>query len=153
MGCPSAILDGMGRGPGVKQKALIRALRVPGRVVWVVPPDVNRSEAVCWRRAARGVVRRGKARAVYLRRTDKLGRRVAHLALVAPGSPVVGDALPIGSPEWIDPSVERLFETLGSELKAAVMRDLGVPVSPRTAARRAAEHHRDQPGIAAVFAA
>jgi hypothetical protein len=136
----------MGHGPGRKQKALIRALRVPGAVVWVVPPGVNRSEATVWRRSARAVVRRGKAKAVYLRREDALGRMVGHLALVAPDSEVAGDALPLRSPSWVQPPPVDLL-TLSGRVQALVLSEFtGTEVSPSTASRVAKEYRRSSRG-------
>lgn len=59
--------------------------------VWVVPPNVSRSESECWRQAARGLARNGSVRAVYVRRPDGAGRWFGHLAVVAPDNPRTTD--------------------------------------------------------------
>ncbi len=123
----------------MKQRALMAALE-KHEVVFVVPDDVNHSEAVSLGRAARGLARRGLARAIYVRRLDRLGRYSGHLALTSVDSMLCGDAYRLGSPSWVDPSLGRLWESLSGELQAAVLEHVtGRAVSPRTAARIARE--------------
>lgn len=131
---------GMGSGLGVRQRALRDVLGVPGvDAVWAVPEDVNLAEATVWRRAARGLVERGLARAVYRRKVDALGRRTAHLVLTRPESLVTGDALPLRSPTWVEaPPIDLL--TFSAALQALMVeRVAGQPVSARTAASWAQE--------------
>ena len=130
---------------GWRQQALLAALRAPGaEVVWAVPGGVvNRSERSAWRRAAKSLVLRGEARAVYLRRLDRSGRMTARLALVSLDSPVRGDVLPRGAPRWVErPALEDLFLSLNSVLQAeALSLKVGRPVSASTAGRIARKHH------------
>ena len=145
----------MGRGPGCRQRALLRALSQPGvRGVWVVPPGVNRSAAESWRRAAKRLVLRGEARGVYLRRRDRSGRWTAHLVLVPLDSDLRGDVLPNRSPAWIEPpSLDgaALLLGLSSQLQAWVLAwHTGQPCSASTAGRLAREYreYREQQSAA-----
>ncbi len=132
----------MSRGPGTRQRALLEAVRAAGdeAFIWVVLPDASYAAAAAWRRAARALARKGQVRAIYLRRPDKRGRNFRHLALTSVDSTLCGDAYPLHSPSWVDPSLGRLWESLSGELQAAVLEYVtGQPVSPTTASRIARE--------------
>ncbi|MPM39465.1 hypothetical protein SDC9_86098 [bioreactor metagenome] len=111
------------------------------------PCNVNRgsltpsfSEAAAWRRAARALAKKGQVRAIYLRRLDKRGRNFGHLALTSVDSRLCGDAYPLHSPPWVDPSLGRLWESLGCRMQALLLEDVtGQPVAPCTASRIARE--------------
>jgi len=142
MGCACSTLDHMSRGPGTRQRALLEAVRAAGdgAFIWVVPPDASTSEAAAWRRAARALAKKGQVRAIYLRRLDKRGRNFGHLALTSVDSRLCGDAYPLHSPPWVDPSLGRLWESLGCRMQALVLEDVtGQPVAPCTASRIARE--------------
>ena len=136
----------MGSGLGIRQRALRDALAAPDvEAIWVVPPDVNRSAATVWRRAAKGLVERGVARATYRRKTDVLGRGTAHLVLLPLDGAVSGDVLPLRSPGWIEsPPVELL--SFSAVLQSLLIEQVsGRTVSARTAASWAQEARQDLP--------
>lgn len=123
----------MSRGPGVRERALLRG--VEDGVVWAVPDHVNRSEAKSWRRAARSLVLRGKARGVYLRRQDRAGRWFRALAVTAPDSDVMSDVFCANTPAWVEVAPPFLT-SFTRRIQALVLADLtGRPCSPEMVTR------------------
>lgn len=131
----------MGRGLSPQQRALLEALGAHGvDAVWAGP----------WRRSAKRLVRRGLARAIYLRKQDRSGRMVAHLALTASDSRLQGDVYPLGSPSWVDAPPPGLL-TFGARLQALVVgQSLGRPVSKFYITSWAAEERRAHGAVVQV---
>lgn len=124
------------------QRRLLRAVEAlpEGAALRVAPAGTSESDGVCLRRAARGLVQRGHARAVYRRVSDGGGPRYRRLCLVPVDSPVLGDALPLGSPSWVTPAPATV-DTFGPGLVAAMVEHIaGAPVSASTASRWLREH-------------
>ncbi|AQP45234.1 hypothetical protein RPIT_10870 [Tessaracoccus flavus] len=131
----------MGRGLSPQQRALLEALGAH---------DVDAVWAGPWRRSAKRLVRRGLARAIYLRKQDRSGRMVAHLALTAPDSQLQGDAYPLGSPGWVDAPPPSLL-TFGTRLQALVVgQSLDRPVSKFYVTSWAAEERRAHSAVVQV---
>lgn len=145
----------MSSGPGRRQRALLGALARPGvGAVWAVPQGVSASEATAWRRAAKGLAIAGRAKAVYLRRRDRSGRAVAHLALAPVGSAVFSDVLPnrAPSPWWVEGWTPGLMLSLSAVMQAELLEHAtGLSCSPSTAGRMAREARGDAPGEGIAF--
>lgn len=150
---PAAHAGGVSRGPGVKQRALLAAVKAAsGGAVWVVPRGVSGMEAASWRRAAKRLAQDGKVLAMYFRRIDRSGRALRHLAVSAPDSAawLESDAFPLASPWWVVPAPPFIF-TFSSVVQAYMLEHAtGLPCTPRTAARLARQWRGD-PGAGAAF--
>ena len=134
----------MSRGPGNRQRQLIAAVAAAGDgYVLVVPRDATRMEASAWRRAARALALKGRVKAVYIRRLDRSGRWLRHLAVTAAESPFCGNVYPARSPGWIaipEPTMTSFSRQIQADL---VEYRTGEHCSPRriTAVTR---EHREQ---------
>lgn len=132
----------MSTGPGVRQRALLAALNAhPSGVVRVVPDGVGQAEASGWRRAAKRLAETGRARAIYISAISTDGRRMPHLALTRPDSPVQGDAYPLGAPRWVEPPPPTLA-TFSTRVQAALLQ------TSQGTAYRLARKVRDEAGAA-----
>lgn len=136
---------GMSTGPGCRQQELLSAVfRAGGRPVWVVPEGASISEASAWRRAARALALKGQLKAVYLRRVDRSGRWLRHLAVVANSSAIQGDVYPSRSPGWIaipPPILTSFSRQIQADL---VEYRTGTHCSPRTITTVTREHLEQQ---------
>jgi hypothetical protein len=99
----------MSRGPGRWQRALLECLEqseiVNVGAVWKqLDRPATRAEEVAGRRAARELVRQGRARAIYLMLpTVNDGRRHPQLVLTRPDSTIRGDYFnPDRHPGWME---------------------------------------------------
>lgn len=134
--------DVMSRGPGRAQRQLLAELAASPSAVHVVPHGAGYTpaQARTRRNAARGLVLRGLARALYLRTPDARGAWRAGLFLVPPTSAEQGDVLPLSVPAWHSSAPCGLLSLSGT-LQAAVLEQVtGVRVSRWTANRLAREH-------------
>lgn len=134
----------MSRGPGHLQRALLRRLEACGSLgaVRVVPVRASHAEAVSRRSAARGLVRTGRARAIFLRTPSARGRKPPILHLVTIDSPLTGDAWPQPSRSWVEPPPFGML-SLPARLQGPVLSEFaGVEVSVSTA-HRIARAYRD----------
>lgn len=139
----------MSRGPGYRQRAFLRALERVGPLgaVRVVPVWATPSEASSRRRAARGLVLSGRARAIAIRTPSARGKP-AILHLVAMDSLLAGDAWPQQSRSWLSPPPFGML-SLPARLQAPVLSEFaGVEVSVSTA-HRIARAYREAHGSAA----
>lgn len=140
----------MSRGPGHRQRALLSALDAAGplNAIRVVPPGCPQFAAISLRRAARGLVASGRARAIYLRAPSVRGSAVPLLHLVPVDSPLYGDSWTRLSRRWVQPPPLDML-SLPARLQAPVISDLGgVEISVSTANRIAREYRESRAKVA-----
>lgn len=140
----------MSRGPGSRQRALLRAVAAlpPGAALRVVPEAASHSEQSALRRAAKRLAQTGRARAVYLRTTTVDDRWAGQLHLVPADSSITGDCYPLRSPEWVQVPPPT-FTSFSMRLQGLMIGSLtGSPVSAPTISRITAELLRPRTGTA-----
>lgn len=131
----------MSRGPGSRQRALLRAVTAlpPGAALRVVPAAASRTEQSALCRAAKRLAETGRARAVYLRQPDASNRWVRHLHLAPADSTITGDCYPLRAPQWVQvppPTFSSFSMFLQGQMVGALT---GSPVSAETVSRMTAK--------------
>lgn len=134
----------MGRGLGVRQRELLAALRDGDPAPLAVTENAaSHSERSALRRAARGLVERGFARAVYVRAPNSRGAYGLRLALVLPSAEAQGEFLPRLAPAWVTPPPLSM-QSLSTTLQAHVLEHVTGLVVSRSTANRIARRYREE---------